>query len=250
MESSNNKAVEIANALSNGSPMCYYDVRYFLNQHPRFLNAEYVCTLKEWREQGSVCKAWPFWEAYRYLGPQDICIFSLGDKYYAVAWYGVVPTYTPSVRFRRVYFDRQPPRRRNQRTYNIADNTIIDTQSREDNDCQVRCLAEITQRPYSEILKRMQQLGWSAKTPGRWEQDRIDAVLKAYGLKRVEVFAKKWNDKTVQARNAGKLIEQHHSAWHTVLVSGHVAAWKEGMLYDSWDSGRRLVLRIERIEPL
>lgn len=107
-----------------------------------------------------------------------------------------------------------------------------------DSDCMIRSVAISTDTPYSKVHEIMYKNGWRANrsnSKGNWE-DQITNTLNELGFKYRKVSYPAVKGKP--RMTASKMV--NHGTY-ILRVSKHVAAYKEGILMDTWDCSEKCV---------
>ena len=107
-----------------------------------------------------------------------------------------------------------------------------------DKDCMIRSVAIATDTPYNKVYETMYKNGWRTtrrNSKGNWE-DQITKTLTELEFKfhKISYPAVK-NQPRMTAR---KMINE---GTYILRMSKHVAAYKEGILMDTWDCSDKCV---------
>ena len=107
-----------------------------------------------------------------------------------------------------------------------------------DKDCMIRSVAIATGTPYTKVHEIMYKNGWRAtrrNSKGNWE-DQVTETLTELGFKfrRISYPAVKGQSRMT----ARKMVNE---GTYILRMSKHVAAYKEGILMDTWDCSDKCV---------
>ncbi len=105
-------------------------------------------------------------------------------------------------------------------------------------DCMVRSVSIATDTPYSKVHEIMYKYGWRAtrsKSVGKWE-DQITNTLDELGFK-----YRKVSYPAVKGQSRMTANTMVNSGTFILRMSRHVAAYKEGILMDTWDCSDKCV---------
>ena len=105
-------------------------------------------------------------------------------------------------------------------------------------DCMVRSVSIATDTPYSKVHEIMYKYGWRAtrsKSVGKWE-DQITNTLDELGFK-----YRKVSYPAVKGQSRMTAIKMQNDGTFILRMSHHVAAYKEGILMDTWDCSDKCV---------
>jgi len=107
-----------------------------------------------------------------------------------------------------------------------------------DKDCMIRSVAIATDTPYNKVYETMYKNGWRTtrrNSKGNWE-DQITKTLTELGFKfqKISYPAVKGQSRMT----ARKMINE---GTYILRMSKHVAAYKEGILMDTWDCSDKCV---------
>ncbi len=99
-------------------------------------------------------------------------------------------------------------------------------------DCMIRSVTIATNTPYTEVHKIMYKNGWRAtrnKSKGNWE-DQIIETLTELGFKYREI-----SYPAVKGQSRMTATTMVNEGTYILRMSKHVAAYKDGVLMDTWD---------------
>jgi hypothetical protein len=105
-------------------------------------------------------------------------------------------------------------------------------------DCMIRSVAIATDTPYSKVHEIMYKYGWRAtrsKSTGKWE-DQVTNTLDELGFK-----YRKVSYPAVKGESRMTATTMVNSGTFILRMSRHVAAYKEGILMDTWDCSDKCV---------
>jgi hypothetical protein len=105
-----------------------------------------------------------------------------------------------------------------------------------DKDCMIRSVSIATDTPYSKVYEIMYKHGWRvSRKNGNWEE-QITNTLSELGFK---YYKKSYPAVKGQSRmTATKMVNE---GTFILRMSRHVAAYKEGILMDTWDCSDKCV---------
>jgi len=233
----------------------------FLDEHPRFKNAEIIGT---GRQEFHI---WPFYN-YSDINDEELWKVTLKGKFYAIGinrpWYHKTYRTKTKFVFRRYYPEGEQKIRRKKKQ--VAINRIdIKTSTKYKysfkNDCQIRALAALTGRDYFQIYEDMKERGWAPEKAGSvmaatgFTKNRWDEVLELYGYKKEIVWEKFTPDKNqifkgVTGITVKTVSKRLPKGKYAILIRGHVLALIDGQLFDGWDSQNTRCIRILKITEL
>ena len=105
-------------------------------------------------------------------------------------------------------------------------------------DCMIRSVALATDTKYSTVYQIMYKHGWRAtrsNSKGKWE-DQITNTLKELGYK-----FRKISYPALKGESRMTAEKMENTGIFILRMSRHVAAYKEGILMDTWDCSQKCV---------
>ena len=98
-------------------------------------------------------------------------------------------------------------------------------------DCAIRSLAKLLDKPYIDVKKDLLQLKWLNRIPRYYYMENIYKYIKIHKLREIKVKGVKVSDYTSMGH-------------YLILVDGHLLTVIDGVLYDNWDSRSQVVERV------
>ena len=98
-------------------------------------------------------------------------------------------------------------------------------------DCAIRSLAKLLDKPYIDVKKDLLQLKWLNRIPRYYYMENVEKYIKRHKLVEIKVKGVKVSDYTSMGH-------------YLILVDKHLLTVIDGVLYDNWDSRSQVVQRV------